>query len=226
MDTHRTCAFVPCTKLGAPDADNPRSSPSIAARRTGSTNSTEAGRIAEQNYSSAKIPRSVPYLLKGTYCSGIGAAGEGRDCRSPQGGGFSEHAFSTAPGGKTVSRQMDSTERDRRFESRVLQRRVSGDSVRHRRFDSQPGLDVRHHRDEANLWPGQPPWRRAACLLAEAIHGVAIARAPGIGAVQTRSGQRTTIGEDRIVEMSAEDANCLIRAGWTKLAEWSADAAG
>jgi hypothetical protein len=49
---------------------------------------------------------------------------------------------------------------------------------------------------------------------------------PGIGAVQTFSGRRITIGEDRIVEMSAEDANCLIRAGWTKLAEWSADAAG
>src|SRR5437660_3783819 len=42
---------------------------------------------------------------------------------------------------------------------------------------------------------------------------------PGIGAVQTRSGQRTTIGEDRIVEMSAEDANCLIPDGWTPLAE-------
>ena len=48
---------------------------------------------------------------------------------------------------------------------------------------------------------------------------------PGIGAVQTLSGRRITIGEDRIVEMSAEDANCLIRAGWTKLAEWSADEA-
>jgi predicted phage terminase large subunit-like protein len=48
---------------------------------------------------------------------------------------------------------------------------------------------------------------------------------PGIGAVQTFSGRRITIGEDRIVEMSAEDASCLIRAGWTKLAEWSADEA-
>src|SRR6202043_412083 len=48
---------------------------------------------------------------------------------------------------------------------------------------------------------------------------------PGIGAVQTFSGRRITIGEDRIVEMSAEDASCLIRAGWTKLADWSADEA-
>jgi predicted phage terminase large subunit-like protein len=42
---------------------------------------------------------------------------------------------------------------------------------------------------------------------------------PGIGAVQTFSGRRITIAEDRIVEMSEEDADCLIRAGWTKLAE-------
>jgi len=42
---------------------------------------------------------------------------------------------------------------------------------------------------------------------------------PGIGAVQTFSGRRITIAEDRIVEMSDEDADCLIRAGWTKLAE-------
>jgi hypothetical protein len=33
---------------------------------------------------------------------------------------------------------------------------------------------------------------------------------PGIGAVQTLSGRHITIGEDRIVEMSEEDANCLI----------------
>jgi len=46
---------------------------------------------------------------------------------------------------------------------------------------------------------------------------------PGIGMVQTFSGRRITIGEDRIDEMSVEDANCLIRAGWTKLAEWSSD---
>src|ERR1700730_4299758 len=48
---------------------------------------------------------------------------------------------------------------------------------------------------------------------------------PGLGAGQTLSGRRITIGEDRIVEMSAEDADCLIRAGWTKLAEWSGDEA-
>jgi hypothetical protein len=40
---------------------------------------------------------------------------------------------------------------------------------------------------------------------------------PEIGSVQTLSGRRITIGEDRIVEMSAEDANCLIPYGWTKL---------
>ena len=47
----------------------------------------------------------------------------------------------------------------------------------------------------------------------------------GIGSVQTFSGRHITIGEDRIVEMSSEDADCLIRAGWTKLAESSADEA-
>ena len=46
---------------------------------------------------------------------------------------------------------------------------------------------------------------------------------PGIGAVQTLSGQRSTIGPDGIVEMSEEDANCLIPYGWTKLADRSRD---
>jgi hypothetical protein len=40
----------------------------------------------------------------------------------------------------------------------------------------------------------------------------------GIGAVQTFSGRRITIGGPHL-EMSEEDADCLIRAGWTKLAE-------
>ena len=35
---------------------------------------------------------------------------------------------------------------------------------------------------------------------------------PGIGAVQTLSGRHITIGEDRIVEMSDEDANWLDQA--------------
>jgi hypothetical protein len=41
---------------------------------------------------------------------------------------------------------------------------------------------------------------------------------PGLGAVQTLSGRRITIAEDRIVEMSAEDANCL-PSSWTLLTE-------
>ena len=47
---------------------------------------------------------------------------------------------------------------------------------------------------------------------------------PGIGAVQTFSGRHITIGEDRIVEMSEEDANCLIPVGWTLLTEPACDA--
>src|SRR5262249_40473565 len=49
---------------------------------------------------------------------------------------------------------------------------------------------------------------------------------PGIGAVQPLSGRRITIGEDRIIEVSEEDANCLIPYGWTKLAESSRDQIG
>jgi hypothetical protein len=48
----------------------------------------------------------------------------------------------------------------------------------------------------------------------------------GIGSVQTFSGRRITIGEDRIVEMSEEDANCLIPAGWTLLTEPRCDGSG
>jgi hypothetical protein len=51
-------------------------------------------------------------------------------------------------------------------------------------------------------------------------------RAPsGVGAVQTFSGRHINIGPDGTVEMSAEDAEYLIRAGWTKLAEWSSEEA-
>ena len=48
----------------------------------------------------------------------------------------------------------------------------------------------------------------------------------GIGAVQTFSNRHLTVGLDGIVEMSEEDANCLIPYGWTRLAEWSADDVG
>src|SRR5437016_4581899 len=62
-------------------------------------------------------------------------------------------------------------------------------------------------------------YRRMAEKLKPPEITVRLEAPPGIGAVQTRSGQRTTIGEDRIVEMSAEDADCLIPDGWIKLAE-------
>jgi hypothetical protein len=53
---------------------------------------------------------------------------------------------------------------------------------------------------------------------------VRIKAPPGTGAVQTFSGRRITIGEDRIVVMSEEDANCLIPAGWILLTEPPCDA--
>ena len=45
----------------------------------------------------------------------------------------------------------------------------------------------------------------------------------GIGSVQTFSGRRTDVGPDGTIEMSVDDAQYLIRAGWTKLAEWTSD---
>jgi len=42
---------------------------------------------------------------------------------------------------------------------------------------------------------------------------------PGIGAVQTFSNRHINVGEDRIVEMSEEDAFCLISLGWTILGD-------
>ena len=41
-----------------------------------------------------------------------------------------------------------------------------------------------------------------------------------VGSVQTFSGRHINLSPDRTVEMSAEDAEYLIRAGWAKLAEW------
>ena len=49
---------------------------------------------------------------------------------------------------------------------------------------------------------------------------------PGIGSVQTFSGQHLVVGPDGTVEMSAEDAQYLIRDGWTKLAEWEEQRGG
>jgi hypothetical protein len=46
---------------------------------------------------------------------------------------------------------------------------------------------------------------------------------PGIGFVQTFSGRHLAVGPDGTVEMSAEDAESMIRAGFTELAEWSGD---
>jgi predicted phage terminase large subunit-like protein len=48
---------------------------------------------------------------------------------------------------------------------------------------------------------------------------------PGIGSVQTFSGRHLNVGPDGTVEMSADDAQYFIRAGWTKLAEWESDEA-
>jgi hypothetical protein len=46
---------------------------------------------------------------------------------------------------------------------------------------------------------------------------------PGIGALQTFSGRHINVGLDGMVEMPAEDAQYLIRVGWTKPVEWTTD---
>src|ERR1700730_4617348 len=48
---------------------------------------------------------------------------------------------------------------------------------------------------------------------------------PGIGSVYTFSRLTINVGPDGTIEMSADDAQYLIRAGWTKLAEWTRDEA-
>jgi hypothetical protein len=47
----------------------------------------------------------------------------------------------------------------------------------------------------------------------------------GMGAVQTFSGRHINVSPDGTIEMSADDAQYLIRAGWTKLSEWTCDEA-
>jgi hypothetical protein len=48
---------------------------------------------------------------------------------------------------------------------------------------------------------------------------------PGIGSVYTFSRRTINVGPNGTIEMSADDAQYLIRAGWTKLAEWTRDEA-
>src|SRR5947208_9581894 len=54
-------------------------------------------------------------------------------------------------------------------------------------------------------------------------HWVCLRAAGDVASLQTLSGRHIIIGPDRTVEMSAEDAEPLIRAGWTKLGEWIDD---
>jgi predicted phage terminase large subunit-like protein len=48
---------------------------------------------------------------------------------------------------------------------------------------------------------------------------------PGMGSVYTFSRRTINVGLDGTIEMSADDAQYLIRAGWSKLAEWTRDEA-
>jgi hypothetical protein len=48
---------------------------------------------------------------------------------------------------------------------------------------------------------------------------------PGIGAIQTALGRHYNMRSDGTFEMPADDAELLIPDGWTKIAEWTKDAA-
>jgi len=52
---------------------------------------------------------------------------------------------------------------------------------------------------------------------------VCLQAAGDVGSVYTLSGRDIILGPDRTVEVSAEDAESLIGAGWTKLGEWTDD---
>jgi hypothetical protein len=54
-------------------------------------------------------------------------------------------------------------------------------------------------------------------------HRVCLRAARDVASVQTLSGRHIIISPDRTVEVSAEDAESLIRAGWTKLGAWIDD---
>ncbi len=56
-------------------------------------------------------------------------------------------------------------------------------------------------------------------------HRVRLQAPPGLGSVYTYSRRSIDVGPDGTIEMSADDAQYLIRAGWTKLAEWTRDEA-
>ena len=71
------------------------------------------------------------------------------------------------------------------------------------------GLFEYYRREAEKLKPPEPVYVRVKAPL-------------GIGSVQTFSGLRITIGEDRIIKMTSEDAERLIPAGWVLLAEGSA----
>src|SRR5438477_12081790 len=57
-------------------------------------------------------------------------------------------------------------------------------------------------------------------------HRVCLRAAGDVASVQTLSGHHIIISPDRTVEVSAEDAESLIRAGWTELGGWIDDEPG
>ena len=75
------------------------------------------------------------------------------------------------------------------------------------RARNRENLERRFHPRDGQ--PGLDRWR------------VRLRAPPGLGAVQTFSGQHIIVGLDGTIEMSAADAQFYIRDGWAKLAEWT-----
>ena len=115
--------------------------------------------------------------------------------------------------------------RDRRFESGLLQRGVSG----------EPDFLDQGHRSTAQFldWFKRPfpnqgyyEWARRQ---AERYRNPdnperfrVLLEGPIGASVQTFSGRLLHIRSDGTVEMSPEDAQYLLRTGWTKIAQWPA----
>ena len=81
------------------------------------------------------------------------------------------------------------------------------------------------HDDQADSTAQFLDWFKTpiACWgIYETTRRKAVKAPAGIGAVQTFSNRHLTVGLDGIVEMSAEDAEYLIPAGWIELPDGTA----
>jgi hypothetical protein len=100
-------------------------------------------------------------------------------------------------------------------------RRLDADVDRRRRFQFFGLSSVQLEDAPGRYWPLELVEELSGRIdlgvmlaVREDAHLVEVFGKPG---ARTLSGIRATVGEDRIVEMTVEDANCLIPVGWTLL---------